>query len=535
MNTVIGTLLDGSLSEGLRVKLKPGLKVEDAQVGTYVILKGEKFEYFSIITDIVLGGVSDEIILMPPETNLAKRVAEEFLTYTVAKIAPLLALDNSGQKMPVKTMPRHFSPLCAAKHKDFERVFGKEDSTHFKIGTPIGMDVPVTLDLDRFIERSNGVFGKSGTGKSYLTRLLLSGVIASAKASALIFDIHNEYGWSTRSESGAEVKGLRQLFGSTVRVFALDETSAKARSVKPDSFVKIGLNQLDTGDILILSEALNLPPTAAENAYVLEKNHGEKWIEELLGWDGFTINERAQTLGLNEYSLSAFQRKISQIEKLPFITKTQDESVISEILGHIERGNSVVLDFGRFRSQLAYLLVANVLSRRIYSKFVQQAEEAMVESSTKKNWPLMIVLEEAHNFLRPELARQTIFGTIARELRKYNVTLLVVDQRPSEIDKEVLSQLGTRITALLNDEKDIDSVFVGVPGGSMLKTILATLDSKEQALILGHAVPLSTVIQTRRIDAQFYKEIKEMGTDKEIAGLSDNEARDLLFAKDALR
>jgi hypothetical protein len=76
----------------------------------------------------------------------------------------------------------------------------------------------------------------------------------------------------------------------------------------------------------------------------------------------------------------------------------------------------------------------------------------------------MITIEEAHRFLDPATAKQTIFGTIAREMRKYFVTLLVVDQRPSGIDNEVMSQIGTRITALLNDEKDIDAIFTGVSG-----------------------------------------------------------------------
>ena len=74
----------------------------------------------------------------------------------------------------------------------------------------------------------------------------------------------------------------------------------------------------------------------------------------------------------------------------------------------------------------------------------------------------MITIEEAHKFLNPELAGQTIFGTIAREMRKYNVTLLVIDQRPSGIDDEVMSQIGTKITCLLDNDRDIDSVLAGV-------------------------------------------------------------------------
>jgi hypothetical protein len=111
--------------------------------------------------------------------------------------------------------------------------------------------------------------------------------------------------------------------------------------------------------------------------------------------------------------------------------------------------------------------------------------------------PLVITIEEAHKFLNPEVASRTIFGTIAREMRKYNVTLLVIDQRPSAIDEEVMSQLGTKITCLLDNEKDIDAVLAGVSGKSELKTVLARLATKQQALIFGHAVPMPVPIRTR--------------------------------------
>jgi uncharacterized protein len=92
-------------------------------------------------------------------------------------------------------------------------------------------------------------------------------------------------------------------------------------------------------------------------------------------------------------------------------------------------------------------------------------------------------------------------------MRKYFVTLLVVDQRPSGIDNEVMSQIGTRVTALLNDEKDIEAIFTGVSGGAALRSVLAKLDSKQQALILGHAVPMPVVVRTRPYDEKFYAEI----------------------------
>ncbi len=75
-------------------------------------------------------------------------------------------------------------------------------------------------------------------------------------------------------------------------------------------------------------------------------------------------------------------------------------------------------------------------------------------------------------------------------MRKYNVTLLVIDQRPSGIDTEVMSQIGTKITCLLGNDRDIDSVLAGVPNKSGLRAVLVKLAPKQQALIFGHAVPL---------------------------------------------
>jgi DNA helicase HerA-like ATPase len=157
---------------------------------------------------------------------------------------------------------------------------------------------------------------------------------------------------------------------------------------------------------------------------------------------------------------------------------------------------------------LSYMLATNVISRRIHHAYVRKAER-FLQTKNPGDRPnqLVITIEEAHRFLDSKTVSQTIFGIIAREMRKYFVTLLVVDQRPSGIDPEVMSQIGTRITALLNDEKDIEAIFTGVSGGQQLRSVLSKLDSKQQALLLGHAVPMPVVIETRAYDEQFYADI----------------------------
>ncbi|HEX5322167.1 MAG TPA: ATP-binding protein, partial [Capsulimonadaceae bacterium] len=201
------------------------------------------------------------------------------------------------------------------------------------------------------------------------------------------------------------------------------------------------------------------------------------------------------------------------------------DDAVKQILGSLLKGTHVVLEFGQYRKPLQYMLVANILTRRIHAEYTRRMEEAGYDKG-KQPIPLVITIEEAHKFLNPTLAHQTIFGTIAREMRKYNVTLLIVDQRPSGIDDEVLSQLGTRITCLLNDEKDIDAVLTGVSGAHDLRGVLASLDTKQQALLLGHAVPMPVVVKTREYDSEEFR--KSMGSFRRASEMTPTERKQAL-------
>ncbi len=97
----------------------------------------------------------------------------------------------------------------------------------------------------------------------------------------------------------------------------------------------------------------------------------------------------------------------------------------------------MVLSFGEHESDLDYLLVSNLLTRKIRNAW-EHKTNAFRTHGKEEPRPLVIVVEEAHKLLNREMAAQTTFATIARELRKYYVTLLIVDQRPSQIYDEVM-------------------------------------------------------------------------------------------------
>ncbi len=554
----LGSVIQGSLSEGLEVRLHPDVSVEEMRVGKFLVVRGKRSHFFCLLTDVALGAASQRILANPPqpEDDFLQDVLSGGGTYATIDLTPMLMLtltDTDGSQQdanletsqpqtsqkdtslasfdaqtsahlelqPVKTIPSHFSQVYDATESDFRHVFGWEDDPHrknFSIGKPLDMDVPVCLDLERFAERSNGVFGKSGTGKSFLTRLLLAGTIRKQAAVNLIFDMHSEYGWEAPCEGKqlTTVKGLRQLFPDRVKIYTLDPVSTRRRGIRDAQELRLSYDQIEIEDISLLRNELNLSEASLENAQILYNEFSWAWIVELLSMENDEIEEFCENRRGNKASIMALQRKLMRLDQLKYMRNASAHNYVNQILEDLESGKHVVIEFGSQSDMLSYMLATNVIARRIHKAYVEKTER-FLQSKDPSDRPrqLMITIEEAHRFLDPSTVRQTIFGIIAREMRKYFVTLLVVDQRPSGIDSEVMSQVGTRITALLNDEKDIEAIFTGVSGGQNLRSVLAKLDSKQQALILGHAVPMPVVVQTRPYDSQFYEEIGDTEWEEE--------------------
>jgi DNA helicase HerA-like ATPase len=512
----LGVIVRGSLADGLEMRLAETKSVEDLRTGKFLVVQGERNQFFAILSDVQLSATHPHVLLNPPrpEETLSRAVLAGTSTFGTVKLRPMLMVpndadpDDEASLQPVKTIPAHFSPVYEASREDVGRVFGDErrGPQFFHVGLPLDMDTPVCLNLDRWVERSNAIFGKSGTGKTFLTRLCLCGVIKAEKAVNLIFDMHSEYGWQgTTEESGRKsVRGLKQYFRGKVQIFTLDPQSSRRRQVQADFEVRIPYSQVTVDDILLLQRELNLNATAVETCYLLVQRFGEqKWLKQFLEMDVEDIKEFVGENNAHQGALSALQRKLRVLTedcKEFLLPETPDgDDAVRHILDTLQSGRHVVLEFGQHDRPVQYMLVANILTRRLHHSYVQMTEKAMGDDAPKPR-PLVITIEEAHKFLSPHLAGQTIFGTIAREMRKYNVTLLIVDQRPSGIDDEVLSQVGTKICCLLDDEKDMDAVLTGVSGANSLRQVLASLDTRQQALIFGHAVPMPVVVRTRQYD-----------------------------------
>lgn len=107
-------------------------------------------------------------------------------------------------------------------------------------------------------------------------------------------------------------------------------------------------------------------------------------------------------------------------------------------------------------------------------------------------------------------------------MRKYYLSLLIIDQRPSQIDNEILSQLGTKFLLSLTDPHDCEAVITGVEKAQHIKRILETLSHNQEIVIVGHTAPLPVKIKVADYNSLVnYIESEQKLTSEKIKQITD--------------
>ena len=547
INNSIGYVVGGGLKENLHIRLTvPAYSVQE---GSFIVINSGNWQFYSIATDLQLGATDPRFADDQMENRLPPSIVALLhgqTLYTNLVVLPSLMLESgpnlnspeytiwrkaidSGKKeephpLPVKTVPVHHAKAFLANKGNISEIFGKETvDGNFVIGHTREQKHPVCVNLDKLIQRSSGIFGATGSGKSFLTRIILAGLINHDRSSVLVYDMHNEYGLDdTSTDTGQNVIGLRSAFGrAKVQIVGLG-SSSDIRGTAPDFNLTLSYKDIMPEDIEILARELNLRETTASTLDVLVHSFGRSgWFGEFRSMKhGKTIEVEGKKMpssdsiaywadrnGINQMAAEALHTKLGRLFNKPYIMENPPSDSIHAIIDSLKKGQHIVLSFGKFESDLDYLLISNLLTRRIRAEWEKMTNQFRNGKAPEPR-QLVITIEEAHKLLNREMAAQTTFSTIAREMRKYYVTLLIIDQRPSQIYDEVMSQLGTRICGWLGDDDDIHAVLSGLAGRDALRGMLARLQPKEEVLLLGWGVPMPILVRSRRYDADFYKGIK---------------------------
>jgi uncharacterized protein len=400
-----------------------------------------------------------------------------------------------GFQRGVSSYPSLDDQISHATQADLQRVFVRPELQSVRIGA-LHQDrsVPALISPNELLGKHFAVLGTTGSGKSCAAATILRAILSQrSNAHMVILDPHNEY--SSAFADVAEVISPQNL---SLPYWLLNFEELK------ELIIGHGSKNTDT-DAIVLNEVVthakrNMQQSGAQQSIdpnlpinidtpvPYRVSDVAKIIDEILG----SVDKPA--------NLAPYQRIKEKFQSLQndrrysfmFGGLTVFDNM-AKILARIFRvpvaGKPVtVIDTSGMPSEVLSVVVT--LLCRMTFDFALWSELAV---------PILLVCEEAHRYAPHvdgtgfDSARQAM-ARIAKEGRKYGVSLCLVSPRPSELSTTVLSQCGTIFSMRLSNQKDQEYLLAALPESSTgLMGELPSLRNGE-AIAVGEGVPVSARI-----------------------------------------
>ncbi len=328
------------------------------------------------------------------------------------------------------------SPVFTAETKFIRDAIGLKDSGAY-LGLLDGYDLKVRLPLDDLVKKHISVLAKTGTGKSYLTGVIME-ELAEHRIPAVVIDPHGEYFTLQNANTKAAERKFMQRFEvepksykSQVQMFGF----RTGKEIKLDS--RLGAEEI----MQILPAKLPANQKALLYSAVKKLDSHEYSLSDVM----------------DEISKSKSQAKWSLLSSLEFLVKTNMFSTKpTEPEELVQDGMISIVDLKEARPEIQQMVCMKL------------AEELFSARKRGKIPPFLFVVEEAHNFCPErgfgEVASSKILRTIASEGRKFGMGMMVVSQRPARVDKNVLSQCNTQIILKVTNPNDLNAISESVEG-----------------------------------------------------------------------
>ncbi len=412
----------------------------------------------------------------------------------------------------VRSFPVLNAPVFNMSRADLKLIFARENSSCIEIGR-LQQDNSIVAKVrtDDLLSKHFAIIGSTGSGKSCTVALVLQAILnQSPQGHVVLFDPHNEYSKSFGSR--AEVIDSESL-DIPLWMFDFVETVELLTSEIEDQARE---EQEILHDVIL--KAKRLFDRARQNNDIssqvkLDDIEGELQRATHITLDSpvpYRIRDVSKLLDHymgkleNNSNLAPYKRlkrRIAMLVSDPryrFIFKNQaSPRPIEEIIGRIFRipvSNKPIsiLDFSGIPSE-ALNIVVSVVSRLAFE----------LATWSERKIPILLVCEEAHRYIPRDKSlgfhsTRRIIGRIAKEGRKYGVSLGIISQRPSELEPSTLSQCSTIFSMRLSNEIDQNFVKAAVPDGAAdLLSFLPSLGTAE-TMVFGESVnlPMRVILST---------------------------------------
>ncbi len=344
---------------------------------------------------------------------------------------------------------------------DLKQIYAADDRAHIAIGNVYPTrDVRAALYVDAMLGKHFALVGSTGTGKSTAAALILHRICEMApEGHVVMIDPHGEYAAAFRTTGAIyDVTNLQMPywlmnFEEHCEVFLT--TAGQERQIDSDILAKCLLMARAKSR---LGQEIAKLTVDAPIPYLLSD------LTNLIGLEMGKMDRAGDTA-----PYLRLKTKIDEVKADPrygfmfsgMLVADTMASFLSRVFRLPGDGKPIsIVDVSGVPSEITSVVVA-VLARMTF--------DFAIWSRNEPQRPILLVCEEAHRYIPSNGETSSvgrILSRIAKEGRKYGVSLGLITQRPSDLEEGVLSQCGTIIAMRLNNERDQAFVRAAMPEGA---------------------------------------------------------------------
>lgn len=418
---------------------------------------------------------------------------------------------------------------------DIMKIYGDSvpEAEQFRFATlASNRDVPVPVNGNKFFNKHIAVVGSTGSGKSHTLASIIQKAVAGKDGNfslnnshVIIFDIHSEYKSAFPSANHIDISNLVlpywMLNSEELEEFFLDTegNDHNQRNIFNEAVIKDRKAKFSGAEIEKQKIHMDTPVVFDIKkvlAYAIAKN------EEMVDTGEVYAASNKEKAGQKKFTQGSLHGKLTNFvhrlenklndNRLDFFLGEKSKNISFEetlqtLLGYTSKNKSnvTVIDLSGVPFEVLSITVS-LISRLVFEYgYIYKRIRCAKQPNEKINSdvPILLVYEEAHKYVpNSDLAKyrssKTSIERIAKEGRKYGVTLLLASQRPSEISETIFSQCSNFIAMRLTNPADQGYVKKLLPDslGSLIDKM--TSFRQGEALLVGESIILPSIVQIDR-------------------------------------
>ncbi len=507
---IVGQIVAGRTAKIL-VREKSGEKIElgdlliSEEAEGYLILQVSDLSYASqisqssreLLAGLNLEGFGAELDFLEPELRNYIIAESKAIAYILKKEKGKFEV-----RMP-KTLPKFFNSLRQVRKEDLAFLEKPDNPVYLgevRSGSKI-LDVGVYLNCEDVFTHHILVPATTGRGKSNLVKVLLWSVLGQGRIGTLVLDPHDEY-------YGRHDKGLKD------HPNAKDSLKYYSPLAPPGAnTLVINLSSIRPGHF---SGIVSFTSAQRDAIQLYYNQFHDEWISQIARGTALG-NVMASTLGVLQRKfdniLGVYVDEDRNIQcRTRVFSDTQGQSSVDDITRALEDSKTVIIDTSKLLGE-AELLIGSIIAGRIFNRYRNYKSQGNLNDKPV----ISIVIEEAPRVLGKEALEGggNIYGTIAKEGRKFRTGLLAITQLTSLIPRTVLANINTKI--ILGNEMALERAAIISSASQDLSSddrAIASLD-KGEAIVTTNFTKFAVPIQVPLFEDYIKKIIPKKETKKE--------------------